>query len=230
MSFISIILPAFHLKTSDKKEIIKFCSTQFNLSQDKFELLSVNDNTNNNNYVIKFKESSLSLNSIEDLIYQRECIKSISEKTFESLKITSDKLSELENQIKSFNENGNNIELNKNLIDDNLKLRELLKAEIEHSENFRINTEKTLNKIRGQFSSIVKELETMRKKTNKIKPIVQRENTLSNNNSLISLGKKNKTNNSNSSDNKNKNNLNNNKVPKLNFKQFFTQYYLLLYK
>ena len=221
MSFISIILPAFHLKTSDKKEIIKFCSTQFNLSQDKFELLSVNDNTNNNNYVIKFKESSLSLNSIEDLIYQRECIKSISEKTFESLKITSDKLSELENQIKSFNENGNNIELNKNLIDDNLKLRELLKAEIEHSENFRINTEKTLNKIRGQFSSIVKELETMRKKTNKIKPIVQRENTLSNNNSLISLGKKNKTNNSNSSDNKNKNNLNNNKVPKLNFKQFF---------
>ena len=54
----------------------------------------------------------------------------------------------------------------------------------------------------------------MRKKTNKIKPIVQRENTLS-------LGKKNKTNNSNSSDNKNKNNLNNNKVPKLNFKQFF---------
>ena len=218
MSFISIILPAFHLKTSDKKEIIKFCSTQFNLSQDKFELLSVNDNTNNNNYVIKFKESSLSLNSIEDLIYQRECIKSISEKTFESLKITSDKLSELENQIKSFNENGNNIELNKNLIDDNLKLRELLKAEIEHSENFRINTEKTLNKIRGQFSSIVKELETMRKKTNKIKPIVQRENTLSNNNSLISLGKKNKTNNSNSSDNKNKNNLNNNKVPKLNFK------------
>ena len=218
MSFISIILPAFHLKTSDKKEIIKFCSTQFNLSQDKFELLSVNDNTNNNNYVIKFKESSLSLNSIEDLIYQRECIKSISEKTFESLKITSDKLSELENQIKSFNENGNNIELNKNLMDDNLKLRELLKAEIEHSENFRINTEKTLNKIRGQFSSIVKELETMRKKTNKIKPIVQRENTLSNNNSLISLGKKNKTNNSNSSDNKNKNNLNNNKVPKLNFK------------
>ena len=218
MSFISIILPAFHLKTSDKKEIIKFCSTQFNLSQDKFELLSVNDNTNNNNYVIKFKESSLSLNSIEDLIYQRECIKSISEKTFESLKITSDKLSELENQIKSFNENGNNIELNKNLIDDNLKLRELLKAEIEHSENFRINTEKTLNKIRGQFSSIVKELETMRKKTNKIKPIVQRENTLSNNNSLISLGKKNKTNNSNSSDNKNKNNLNNNKVPKLDFK------------
>ena len=219
MSFISIILPAFHLKTSDKKEIIKFCSTQFNLSQDKFELLSVNDNTNNNNYVIKFKESSLSLNSIEDLIYQRECIKSISEKTFESLKITSDKLSELENQIKSFNENGNNIELNKNLIDDNLKLRELLKAEIEHSENFRINTEKTLNKIRGQFSSIVKELETMRKRTNKIKPIVQRENTLSNNNSLISLGKKNKTNNSNSSDNKNKNNLNNNnKVPKLNFK------------
>ena len=218
MSYISILLPAFHFNTLDKNRILKLCKSQFNISEEQFELINFNDNTKNNNFAIKFKESSLSLNSIEDLIYQRECIKSISEKTFESLKITSDKLSELENQIKSFNDNGNNIELNKNLIDDNLKLRELLKAEIEHSENFRINTEKTLNKIRGQFSSIVKELETMRKKTNKIKPIVQRENTLSNNNSLISLGKKNKTNNSNSSDNKNKNNLNNNKVPKLNFK------------
>ena len=218
MSYISILLPAFHFNTLDKNRILKLCKSQFNISEEQFELINFNDNTKNNNFAIKFKESSLSLNSIEDLIYQRECIKSISEKTFESLKITSDKLSELENQIKSFNDNGNNIELNKNLLDDNLKLRELLKAEIEHSENFRINTEKTLNKIRGQFSSIVKELETMRKKTNKIKPIVQRENTLSNNNSLISLGKKNKTNNSNSSDNKNKNNLNNNKVPKLNFK------------
>ena len=218
MSYISILLPAFHFNSSNKNEIIKLCSSQFNISEDKFELYDFNDNTNHNNYIIKFKESLLSLNSIEELIYQRECVKSISEKTFESLKIMTEKLSELENQVKSFNEKSNNEEIKKNLMDDNIKLREMLKVEIEHSENFRANTEKTLNKIREQFATIVKELEAMRKKTNdKTKPIPQRENILYNNNtnSIISLGKKNRIN-SNSSDNKN--GRNNNGVVKLNFK------------
>ena len=218
MSYISILLPAFHFNSSNKNEIIKLCSSQFNISEDKFELYDFNDNTNHNNYIIKFKESLLSLNSIEELIYQRECVKSISEKTFESLKIMTEKLSELENQVKSFNENNNNEEVKKNLMDDNIKLREMLKVEIEHSENFRANTEKTLNKIREQFATIVKELEAMRKKTNnKTKQIPQKENTVysNNTNSIIALGKKNRMN-SNSSDNKN--DRNNNGVPKLNIK------------
>ena len=216
MSYISILLPAFHFNSDNKKELIESCRDQFNLSEDKFELLDFNDNTNHKNYVIKFKESILSLNSIEELIYQRECVKSISEKTFESLKLMIEKLKELENQVKSFNKNGKNEEINKNLMDDNIKLREMLKAEIEHSENFRANTEKTLNKIREQFATIVQELEAMRKKSNKTKPIPQRENTVYNNtNSIIPIGKKNRIN-SNSSDNKNgKNNIG---VPKLNFK------------
>ena len=218
MSYISILLPAFHLNTSNKNELIKLCCNQFNLSDDKFELIDFNDNTNQKHFVIKFKESILSLNSMEELLYQRECIKSISEKAFESLKLMIEKLKELENQVKSFHKNDNNEEIKKNLMDDNLKLREMLKAEIEHSENFRENTEKTLNKIREQFATIVKELEAMRKKTNdKTKPIPQRENILYNNNtnSIISLGKKNRIN-SNSSDNKN--GRNNNGVPKLNIK------------
>ena len=220
MSYISILLPAFHFNTINKNKILKLCSNQFNISEDKFELINLNDNSNYKNYAIKFKESSLSLNSIEELIYQRDCVKSISEKTFESLKLMSVKLTELENQIKSFNENENTEETKKNLINDNLKLKEMLKAEVEHSENFRINTEKTLNKIREQFTTIVRELETMRKKTNnKIKPFLQRENTVNNTNSILPFGKKNRIN-SNSSDNKNKNNNNNNNsnVPKLNFK------------
>ena len=218
MSYISILLPAFHFNSTNKNEIIKLCSSQFNISKDKFDLYDFNDNTNHNNYIIKFKESLLSLNSIEELIYQRECVKSISEKTFESLKIMTEKLSELENQVKSFDENNNNEEVKKNLMDDNIKLREMLKVEIEHSENFRANTEKTLNKIREQFATIVKELEAMRKKTNnKTKQIPQKENTVysNNTNSIIALGKKNRMN-SNSSDNKN--DRNNNGVPKLNIK------------
>ena len=85
MSYISLLLPAFHLNTTDISDIIKQCSIQFNLSSDKFELLEITDKTNNINYGIKLQESNLSLKSIEDLIYQRNCMQSLSEKIFESL-------------------------------------------------------------------------------------------------------------------------------------------------
>ena len=208
MSYISILLPAFHLQnTPEREDIIKFCSEQFETSSDSFELLDINDNnkSSNKNYAIKFKESDLSLNSIEDLIYQRDCIKSICEKTFESLQTMTAKLNDLEKEIKSFNENGNE-EVKKDLVNDNMKLRDLLASQIEYSDNFRINTEKTLNKIKEEFQTMVQELETMRRKTAKSKPTTQREN-------LSSSVKKRTTN----SNHYTGGNNNSNAVPKLNF-------------
>ena len=166
MSYISLLLPAFHINTNDINEIIKQCSIQFNLSLDKFDILEIIDNTNNLNYInygIKIKESSLSLSSIEDLIYQRNCMQSLSEKVFESLQLMTKKLNDL---INSFKENGNTEEFKKDLMNDNIKLRELLVSQIEYSDNFRINTEKTLNKIKDEFRTMVKELETLKKKSN----------------------------------------------------------------
>ena len=163
MSYISLLLPAFHLNTIDINEIIKQCSIQFNLPSDKFEIIEITDKTNNINYCIKFNESSLSLSSIEDLIYQRNCMQSLSEKVFESLKSMTKKLNEL---INSFKENGNSEEFKKDLMNDNIKLRELLVSQIEYSDNFRVNTEKTLNRIKDEFRTMVKELETLKKKSN----------------------------------------------------------------
>ena len=208
MSYISILLPAFYLQnTPEREDIIKFCSEQFETSSDSFELLDINDNnkSSNKNYAIKFKESDLSLNSIEDLIYQRDCIKSICEKTFESLQTMTAKLNDLEKEIKSFNENGNE-EVKKDLVNDNMKLRDLLASQIEYSDNFRINTEKTLNKIKEEFQTMVQELETMRRKTAKSKPTTQREN--------LSASVKKRTTNSNHYTGGNNNS---NAVPKLNF-------------
>ena len=163
MSYISLLLPAFHLNTIDINDIIKQCSIQFNLSPDEFEVLEINDKTNNINYGIKFYESSLSLSSIEDLIYQRNCMQSLSEKVFESLQLMTKRLNEL---INSFKENGNSEEFKKDLMNDNIKLKELLVSQIEYSDNFRINTEKTLNRIKDEFRTMVKELETLKKKSN----------------------------------------------------------------
>ena len=212
MSYISLLLPAFHFNSIDKNEIKKLCSIQFNIKEENFELIDINDKTSNINYVVKFNKSILSLNSIESLIYQRDCNKSFSDKTFESLKLMMNKLSDLQNQIKSYKEK-NTEEIKNNLLNDNLKLRELLQNQIEVSENFRLSTEKTLNKIKEDFEMMVKELENMRK--NSQKNVNQNENKtfdLHSNRINISMGNKFRLN-TNSLD---KNNHNN--VPKLNFK------------
>ena len=212
MSYISLLLPAFHFNTIDKNEIKKLCSIQFNIMEENFELIDIKDKTSNINYVIKFNKSILSLNSIESLIYQRDCNKSFSDKTFESLKLMMDKLSDLQNQIKSYKEK-NTEEIKNNLLNDNLKLRELLQNQIEVSENFRLSTEKTLNKIKEDFEMMVKELENMRK--NSQKNVNQNENKtfdLHSNRINISMGNKFRLN-TNSLDKNNNNN-----VPKLNFK------------
>ena len=212
MSYISLLLPAFHFNSIDKNEIKKLCSIQFNIKEENFELIDINDKTTNINYVVKFNKSILSLDSIENLIYQRDCNKSFSDKTFESLKLMMNKLSDLQNQIKSYKEK-NTEEIKNNLLNDNLKLRELLQNQIEVSENFRLSTEKTLNKIKEDFEMMVKELENMRK--NSQKNGNQNENKtfdLHSNRINISMGNKFRLN-TNSLD---KNNHNN--VPKLNFK------------
>ena len=154
MSYISLLLPAFHLCTTDINEISKQCSLQFNLPQDKFELLEIKNNTSQINYGIKFNESYLSLSSIEDLIYQKNCMQSLSEKVFESLHSMNQKLNEVINSFKN------------DIINDNQKLKELLSKQIDYSDNFRLNTEKTLNKIKDEFKNIVQELETLKNKSN----------------------------------------------------------------
>ena len=226
MSYISILLPAFHLNTTDISEITKQCSIQFDLSPDKFDVLEINDKSSKINFGIKFNESNLSLSSIEDLIYQKDCMQTLSEKAFESLHSMSQKLNEL---INSFKENGNNEEFKKDLMNDNIKLKELLVSQIEYSDNFRINTEKTLNRIKEEFRTIVKELETLKKKSNNkdddINNIESLNNNINNNALLISssidgnLGNENKNNTGNNIENNivndmqqniNSNNTNNN--------------------
>jgi hypothetical protein len=51
-------------------------------------------------------------------------------------------------------------------MNDNIKLKELLITQIEYSDNFRMNTEKTLKRIKDEFKTMVKELEMLKRKTN----------------------------------------------------------------
>jgi hypothetical protein len=69
---------------------------------DEFELKQIEKNE----FAIKFLLSDLSLTKIEELIYKRDCIKSLVEKTFESLQSMSEKLINMEKEFKTLSISG----------------------------------------------------------------------------------------------------------------------------
>ena len=137
----------------------------------------------------------------------------------------SKKLSEI---LNSFKENGNNQEFKKDLLNDNIKLKELLVSQIEYSDNFRLNTEKTLNRIKDEFKTIVNELETLKKKSSNKGRGDESSNNFNNNigiNNLTIEGIGNKINsginsNNNNNQNSNINNINNNQINENNNNNF----------
>ena len=136
------------------------------------------------------------------------------------------KLNDLQHEIITFNESGRDSEeIRKDLENDNLKLRDLLQSQVEYSDNFRMNTERTLNKIKEEFQTMVQELETMRRKTVKTKPTTSRDiNSFNSSNTISGITKKKTNISTNSISSSNNNNQTHSKltgggggVPKLNF-------------
>ena len=171
MSYISIIVPAFHINTIDKNDIYNYCCSQFNISQDNFTLIKINDDQlkDNSHYGIIFEESNLSLQKIEQLIYERNCIQNLSEKAFESLQLLSKKISDLENVINNIREEKykkeekiiNKIEnIEKEDINNNINI----KGKIENNDiEF---SEKSINKIKKEFKNMVEDIELLNTNNN----------------------------------------------------------------
>ena len=172
MSYISIIVPAFHLNTADKNDICNYCCSQFNITQDNFSLIEFsNDQLKDNiNYGIIFNESNLSLHKIEQLIYERNCIQNLSEKAFESLQLLSKKISDLENIINNIREEKKNSEkkYNKEI----LKIENMSNSSNNNTdENFENNniqlnsnielTEKSISKIKQEFKNVADDIELL---------------------------------------------------------------------
>ncbi len=171
MSYISIIVPAFHLNTTDKNDICNYCCSQFNITQDNFSLIEFSNEQlkDNINYGIIFNESNLSLHKIEQLIYERNCIQNLSEKAFESLQLLSKKISDLENIINNIREEKKNCEkkYNKEI----LKIENMSNSNNNTDENFENNntqltnnielTEKSISKIKQEFKNVADDIELL---------------------------------------------------------------------
>ena len=164
MSYISIIVPAFHLNTTDKSDIYNYCCSQFNITQDNFSLIEINNDKQNDNinYGIIFNESNLSLNKIEQLIYERNCIQNLSEKAFESLQLLSKKISDLENIINNIREEQKNMEKEYNKEISKMENMSNAHNVSEKNENNKIEySEKSINKIKMEFQNVVEDIELL---------------------------------------------------------------------
>ena len=172
MSYISIIVPAFHLNTTDKNDICNYCCSQFNITQDNFSLIEFsNDQLKDNiNYGIIFNESNLSLHKIEQLIYERNCIQNLSEKAFESLQLLSKKISDLENIINNIREEKKSCEkkYNKEIMkienvsnaDNNKTGEKIENNNIELTNDIELS-EKSINKIKQEFKNVADDIELL---------------------------------------------------------------------
>jgi len=176
MSYISLIVPAFHINTKDMNDINKYLCSQFNFTSDKYKLIEIKDDNQKQeiHYGIVFNESNLSLQKIDQLIYQRNCIQNLSNKAFECLELISKKINDIEyiiNSVKEDNINlSNRFSLNKiegeeeknNDIINNIKEKE--KRKIDFSE-------KSIKKIKIEFNNMIEEIKLLNMKVNNKKYI-----------------------------------------------------------
>ena len=172
MSYISLIVPAFHLNTKDMEEINKYLCSQFNFTSDKYKLIEIKDDNQKQeiHYGIAFNESNLSLQKIDQLIYQRNCILNLSNKAFECLELISKKINDIEYIINSVKED--NIKLNnkfnqKKIGEEEEKNNEIINS-IKEKEKRKIDfSEKSLKKIKIEFNNMIEEIKLLNMKVNK---------------------------------------------------------------
>ncbi|CAG9328567.1 unnamed protein product [Blepharisma stoltei] len=159
MSLCSLLAPAFTYSFPDSSSYYSFCSQNLGINPQEIELFAlvpINEVSNPTQIAIKVKQSSFSLSSLEELISERNQLKVQLEKSREALLNYSEKiLAQAEKGIPSDEKYKKKIA---KLSEDNKKLRQLLKTQLENAENLRIETQKTVENLRQEFDMLVKEL------------------------------------------------------------------------
>ena len=170
MSYISLIVPAFHLNTGNINEIKNYCSSHFDVSEDLIKVIELTGPTLKNNYGIIFEKSILNLNKIQELIYEKNCLKSFNEKIYESFRLLDQKINDLKQCINDFNMNKKEEKyINEQTIECFNKNNKTLDFDI-----FYVNAKETFEKIQIDFDNILRDLNFNKNNTN----ITEKNNNL----------------------------------------------------
>ena len=165
---VSLLVPA--LSCPDASSLSLLCTQTFSVAYDLLEvfaLVPISEWSGTATTVaVRIKQSSLSLQAIEDLLVQREQMTQQLDRSRNALQTYAEQVEKLKQigervDAAKYHKRGQKI---KQLDEDNKKLRTLLKAQLENSENLRRETQQTVETLRQEFDLLVRELMAFRKK------------------------------------------------------------------
>ena len=158
------------MNTGNINEIKNYCSSHFDVSEDLIKVIELTGTTLKNSYGIIFEKSILNLNKIQELIYEKNCLKSFNEKIYESFRLLDQKINDLKQQINDFNMNKKEEKyINEQTIDCFNKNNKTLDFDI-----FYVNAKETFEKIQIDFDNILRDLNFNKDNTN----ITEKNNNL----------------------------------------------------
>eukprot|EP01016_Furgasonia_blochmanni_P027256 TRINITY_DN2877_c0_g1_i2.p2 TRINITY_DN2877_c0_g1~~TRINITY_DN2877_c0_g1_i2.p2 ORF type:complete len:220 (-),score=26.38 TRINITY_DN2877_c0_g1_i2:818-1477(-) len=172
---ISVLMPAFSLDSYF--DITSWCREYFGFyEQASFEIFKMipydakeMDDSGITEIAIKLKRSDFSLKTIESLLSENQRLSIQLERSKEALRnIASEytKITTLSDEIKIENSEAVNMKLRKfkDIEDENRKLRQIIKTQLENSEKLRMETQATIETLKEEFDLLVKELSIYQKK------------------------------------------------------------------
>ncbi|OMJ89107.1 hypothetical protein SteCoe_8833 [Stentor coeruleus] len=163
----SILTPAFTISSYNYSSIVSQCAENLGVDINDLELYALvplREVENPQNAVIKLKYCNFSLSKIEEILNQREQL-------FQQLQKSRDALSSYSERLKDKKEPVVDEKVTRKiskLEEDNKKLRQLLKTQLDNAENLRLATQRTVENLREEFDLLVRELLNVKKAKEKI--------------------------------------------------------------
>lgn len=167
---VSILVPALTHPSTDPATVTSICSQTFGVPSEMIELFALvpieEAHGPLSQVVARIRPCSLSLQTIDELLTQKDQLT-------DQLQTAREALIAFSEQVETIKQAGGKISAEKyqrrglklkQLDEDNKKLRQLLKTQLENSENLRVETQQTVETLRQEFDLLVKELMTFRKK------------------------------------------------------------------
>lgn len=166
MAYVSVLTPAFTLPSTDPDIVKTSCAGQLGIETSHLDLFALVPATeapgHTGEYALKLSKSDLTLQSIEELLRKNQLLNEQVARTKEALIAYSDQFER--KQPAQDDTTARKLKKLNHLEADNKKLRQLLKSQLESSENLRQETQHTVETLREEFELLVKELVMFKKK------------------------------------------------------------------
>jgi len=172
MTSVSVIMPGWKFQNLDK--LNGFIKENFSDSEEDieyFEMVPVGREQLNviKNIAIKFRGSDFNLKNLENLIEENRQLQVQMERAKETIQNLSTEYQKVFTQANMNNDPDQEKTLKrarkaKRLDEDNKKLRQLLKSQLENSERLRLETQNTIETLKEEFGLLVKELASLQRK------------------------------------------------------------------